>query len=776
MKNKSKKIIIILVLIVICILISYYIINGNYIKEKKELLSFQAKEEKMVATTIEETKNWTDKNISIELQTNGTMRISCIGGSGAENGEKMSDYGKGQPRPWDDYKTLINEVEIEDNNKIISIGNYTFEGCTALTKVKLGTYMVNIGEHAFEGCTSLASIEFVGGIDKFQNSLIGSPQDSNKIGECAFKGCTNLKSVKLPIKIELGNEAFYECTLLNNLTFGDGSSINSNGDQSIIIGSSAFRKCSSLVTVNLTNKIKEIGENAFDGCKKLQNVNFTYNNNNVSNLKIGAHAFAGCTNIQELTLSANFGNFDEQAFEGCVNLQKIDVIPTDKSTYSKDGVLYIKQDANNVLVCYPPKKAEKTFTIPNDVKWIKPYAFRGCQLLTRVIIEGDSSIESNAFLSCQNLTDVIINGESASIKENSFNNTPNSSKSLMIYCKSGSTAIQNAQTYGYECTEIKEYMDNISKADNDNVFAVLCEDDKLIISGTGEMKDFGTEDSPWYESYKDVITSVVINTGLTNIGNNAFKDLSRLNNVTIPNSVVSIGDSSLLGCEVLTNITIPNSVTSIGTNTFGSCPMLSDITVDGNNQNYSDINGVLFDKNKKTLIKYPEGKTDDEYVIPDSVTTIDTLAFANCDELTSVTIPRSVTNIKNSAFKECSSLVKAIFICENPTLNSDILSTTSPDLKIYCWKNSSVYNYANNYSMNFEYLDNLKPIIEVTGNPEDWQDESVTLTINAEPDEELGFALVSDNPYSFDGGEEWQSNNEKVKQKLLIKINKLKYK
>jgi hypothetical protein len=120
-----------------------------------------------------------------------------------------------------------------------------------------------------------------------------------------------------------------------------------------------------------------------------------------------------------------------------------------------------------------------------------------------------------------------------------------------------------------------------------------------------------------------------------------------LTSVTIPNSVTSIGHAAFALTQ-LTSVTIPASVTSIGTLVFKSCSKLTVITVDALNPNFSSVDGVLFSKDKKTLVVYPGGKSS-SYTIPNSVTFIGDAAFA-FTPLTSVTIPNSVTSIGNDAF------------------------------------------------------------------------------------------------------------------------------
>ena len=121
-------------------------------------------------------------------------------------------------------------------------------------------------------------------------------------------------------------------------------------------------------------------------------------------------------------------------------------------------------------------------------------------------------------------------------------------------------------------------------------------------------------------------------------------------------SVTSIGNYAFTDCYSLTSITIPNSVTSIGWYAFSGCSSLTSINVDVNNPNYCSIDGVLFNKDKTTLIQYPIGNTRTEYTIPNSVTSIGEGAFGDCSSLTSITIPNSVTSIGSYAFRDCSSL------------------------------------------------------------------------------------------------------------------------
>ena len=127
----------------------------------------------------------------------------------------------------------------------------------------------------------------------------------------------------------------------------------------------------------------------------------------------------------------------------------------------------------------------------------------------------------------------------------------------------------------------------------------------------------------------------------------------------IPNSVNSIKRLAFKGNEVLTSVEIPNSVTSIGDFAFSACKSLNLIIVAPDNSNYSSEDGVLFNKDKTTLIQYPGGKQG-AYTIPNSVTSIEEDAFSGCYGITSVITLNSVINIGNEAFRSCFSLASVI--------------------------------------------------------------------------------------------------------------------
>ena len=157
------------------------------------------------------------------------------------------------------------------------------------------------------------------------------------------------------------------------------------------------------------------------------------------------------------------------------------------------------------------------------------------------------------------------------------------------------------------------------------------------------------------------LTSITIPKSVTSIGKEAFLCCTNLTGVTISEGVTSIGEKTFDGCTNLTSITIPKSVTNIGFGVFVNCSKLTSIDVNAENNNYSSDNGVLFNKDKTELIRYPERKSGTTYTIPSSVTQITNNAFLGCYNLTNITIPEGVTSIEAYAFRSCGNLTSIIF-------------------------------------------------------------------------------------------------------------------
>ncbi len=153
-----------------------------------------------------------------------------------------------------------------------------------------------------------------------------------------------------------------------------------------------------------------------------------------------------------------------------------------------------------------------------------------------------------------------------------------------------------------------------------------------------------------------VIPDKIDDVAVTNIGNKAFYQCKSLTNITIPNSVKCIERSAFYGCTNLTSINISDSVKGIQKYAFSGCSSLTKISVDNNNTNYKSIDGVLYSKDGTIIECYPAGKGDENYTIPNGVTSIESSAFEGCTGLTGINIPDSVTSIEDCTFQDCTNL------------------------------------------------------------------------------------------------------------------------
>ena len=195
----------------------------------------------------------------------------------------------------------------------------------------------------------------------------------------------------------------------------------------------------------------------------------------------------------------------------------------------------------------------------------------------------------------------------------------------------------------------------------------------LTISGSGRMQNFDSdidwdvywEEAPW-SGYREEITNIVIQPGVTYVGENAFADCKYCTSVVIPEGVTEIGSWAFENCRSLKTITLPESVTEIDGYAFEDCKSLTNVTLPEHLTKIDE--GTFMGCESLTNVELPESVTHisafafdgcrslTSFVIPKGVPGIHTSTFKNCTSLTSVTIPDGVTNIYNCAFDGCRSL------------------------------------------------------------------------------------------------------------------------
>src|SRR5574344_1546704 len=274
-------------------------------------------------------------------------------------------------------------------------------------------------------------------------------------------------------------------------------------------------------------------------------------------------------------------------------------------------------------------------TIPNSVTSIGISAFYSCIGLTSVTIPSSvTSIGSGAFQGCSSLTSVTIPNSVTSIGSEAFQGC-----SILT-----SVTIPNSVTsIGYD---VFEDCTGLTSINVDEANYNYCSDGSALFEKNN--KNILTLCGGYKGSYS-------IPSAAKRISEHAFRKCRGLTSVTIPNSVTYISDGAFFGCTDLTSITIPSSVTFIGGYTFSCCTGLMSINVDEANTKYCSDGGILFNKDKTTLLAMYGGYKGDSF-IHNSVKSIEYCAFAYCKDLTSVTIPNSVVSIGSSTFEFCTGL------------------------------------------------------------------------------------------------------------------------
>ena len=522
-----------------------------------------------------------------------------------------------------DGKTLVQyaigktDATFEIPNTVISIASFAFAFCSSLESMVIPDCVISIGYGAFGECGSLTSV------------VIGDSVTT--IDESAFAWCDSLTSIEIPNSVtSIGEGAFSGCSSLTSIVIPD--SVTS-------IGEGAFYYCRSLTSIVIPDSVTSIGDWAFEDCESLQynvkdNLNYLGNETN-------PYLYLSGVTSQDIT-SANIDSsckfIGSDAFSNCDTLTSIEI---------PDSVTSIGSEA------FSNCDTLTSIEIPDSVTSIGDWAFSGCSSLTSIVIpDSVTSIGERAFENCSSLTSIVIPDSVTSIGERVFEDC----ESLQYNAKDGLNYLGNeTNPYLYLSGVISQ---DITSANIDSSCKFIGFDAFYRCSNltSVEIPDSVTSIGDYAFEYCSRLTSVEIPDSVTSIGSGAFSNCISLTSIEIPDSVTLIGNYAFANCYSLTSIEIPNSVTSIGSFAFAFCYSLTNIEVDKNNANYKSIDGNLYSKDGKTLIQYAIGKTQTTFEIPDSVTSIGSYAFEDCNSLTSIVIPDSVTSIGSSAFYGCDAL------------------------------------------------------------------------------------------------------------------------
>lgn len=290
---------------------------------------------------------------------------------------------------YDAFWHFISLKSVSLPNTLESIGVSAFESCSSLRSIIIPNSMLYIGERAFLDCKLLSSVSLSGMITRIEKytfcaceslSSITLPNSVTSIGEYAFGDCISISSISLPDALtEIDALAFAGCESLTEIR------IPNNITE---IKRRTFMDCSSLVSVIFPDGLTSIGEEAFYDCSSLDNVSIP---NSVVSIERFAFSHCGMTSV---TIPAGVMEIGKYAFGGGL-LSSFNVDDANPYFTSVDGILYNK--GKTVLVCYPSKKSNETFSIPNSVKIIEEWAVWNKYIKTLIIPSSVSKIRANAF-------------------------------------------------------------------------------------------------------------------------------------------------------------------------------------------------------------------------------------------------------------------------------------------------------------------------------------------------------------------------------------------
>ena len=469
------------------------------------------------------------------------------------------------------------------------------------------------------------------------------------IGMSAFRGCTGVILVNISEGVKIiGESAFRDCSALASVTIPN--SVTS-------IGTSAFYECSSLAKLNIPSSITSIGYSAFDNCTSLKRINITdlsawckidFGDIGIVRSLTRFDLYLNGEKVTNLVIPSDITEIKKNTFQYCSGFTSIEIHNSVTSIGS--GAFKYCSDLTNI-------------TIPESVTSIGGRAFYGCTGLTSVTIPNRvTSIGERAFYDCSGLTSVTIPNSVTTIGESAFYGCTSLTAvhitDLSAWCKINFVTYASANPL-YDGANL--YL-NGEKVTNLVIPSDITEIKKYAFYGCSGLTDITFHDNVMLinqYAFKGCsgLRNVTIGSGVMVLGANAFETCSNLKCVTIPNSVISIGDNAFYGCSNLytvidySDLGITKGSTDNGyvgyyaTNIYTSG---DDIPQDYIFETIDGVNTLVAYFGKSNDVVLPSNYNGGNYAIGDSV-------FYN-SSITSIKIPNSVTTIGNSAFDNCSGL------------------------------------------------------------------------------------------------------------------------
>ena len=589
-------------------------------------------------------------------------------------------------------------IDIDLPNGMTNIKDLTFSECSSLKRIRLPDNLKSIGEWVFSDCSNLKSINLPSGV--------------TTIGESAFSDCSSLKSIELPSGVVSIEEfTFRGCSSLTSIRFPDNLTR---------IGHSAFRICESLITVNFPRDLTSIDDMAFLGCSNLKMIscysalksigewNFDYtevsdiyyfgteeqwNNIQIAQTGNGRLYYPAIKHFNEPVPDPT-KDYEYKT----LNDNTIEITKYTGSGTTADIPAQI--DGKNVTSigneAFRNCTALRSVTIPNSVTNIGGYAFGACSSLTDVSIpEGVTNIGEYAFWSCSSLNGINLPDSVTNIGNGAFSRC---TALTAIHFPDNMTSLGTIDLF-FNCSSLTELTlpDCVTKIDNAAFYnCTKLQEIHIPVSVTSVIEDAFDQCTSLTDVYYSGTEAQWNDIKISDNGNDSLKnavkhfagqapDVSKdyeyktltadtveitkykgsAQTVTIPASldgkqVVKIGTQAFRDNTALTEATIPATVTEVDGYAFYNCPNLTALHADPFSESFVSENGILYNKTKTELIRYPEKKSGSTYEIPSGTAAIGAAAFSGCKNLTSVTIPEGMSAIRESAFVGCENITGLI--------------------------------------------------------------------------------------------------------------------
>ncbi len=421
---------------------------------------------------------------------------------------------------------------------------------------------------------------------------------------------------------------------------------------------------------------------------------------------ISDSAFKNCTNLVTVTIPDSVGYLGFNVFEECSNLRSIN-IPA--------GITQIPWYA------FKNCSSLQSIILPDNVTTIGIYAFANCSSLQSVNIPAEvTEIPWNAFDSCTNLSELTF-AEDSKLEEIAMFAFHKCTSLTSVKLPQSLKVLGNAAFY--HCSSLEQIeLNNGLEVIDEWALANCAKLSEITIPDT--VKTIGA-----YAFYWDYgLSDIVIPHGVTNIEHQTFEKCHNLQNISLPDTLTTIGDQAFAECTSLTTITIPCGVTSLGKAIFKSCSSLQNVIIDDANITYCAVDGVIYSKDMKKLVYYPNKQDVTSFAVPDGVETICAYSFQD-STLTDIVLSDSVIEIEEGAFYNCESLInltmsnniekiddKAFYACRK--LNSILFPNTLKEIgeEVFRHDNelTSIHIPASVTTIGVETFTGLKGLTQIT--------------------------------------------------------------